>query len=108
MTAKLVAQIASRALGLLIAKCKSAGGMPYDVFTKLYDSMVCPVISYGAAVWGNKTYPCINAVKNRVMRFFLGVGKYHQILWHLDIWGGHSLHLDNGNLYYCSGIDLLQ
>ena len=76
MTAKLVAQSASRALGLLIAKCKSAGGMPYDVFTKLYDSMVWPVIAYGAAVWGDKTYSCINAVQNRAMRFFLGVGKY--------------------------------
>ena len=33
MTAKLVAQSASRAFGLLIAKCKSAGEMPYDGFT---------------------------------------------------------------------------
>ena len=76
MTAKLVAQSASRALGLLIAKCKSAGGMPYDVSTKLYESMVLPVIAYGAAVWDDKTNSCINAVKNRAMRFFLGVGKY--------------------------------
>ena len=65
-----------RALGLLIAKCKSAGGMPYDVFTKLYDSMVWPVIANGAAVWGDKTYSCTNAVQNRAMRFFLRVGKY--------------------------------
>ena len=53
VTAKMVAQSASRALGLLIAKYKSAGGMPYDVYTKLYDSLVWPVISYGAAVWGH-------------------------------------------------------
>ena len=65
-----------RALGLLIAKCKSAGGMPYDVFTKLYDSMVRPVIAYSAAVWGDKTYLCTNAFQNRAMRFILGVGKY--------------------------------
>ena len=76
LTAKMVAQSASRALGLLIAKCKSIGGMPYDVFTKLYDSMVWPVISYGAAVWGDRSYACINAVQNRAMRFFLGTGKY--------------------------------
>ena len=50
MTAKLASQSASRAIGLLIVKCKSAGGMPYDVFTKLCDSMVWPVIAYGAAV----------------------------------------------------------
>ena len=74
MKVKLVAQSASRALGLLIAKCESAGGMPYDLFTKSYNIMVWPVIAYGVAVWDDKTYPCINAIQNRAMRFFLGVG----------------------------------
>ena len=76
VTAKIVAQSATRALGLLIAKYKSIGGMPFKVFTKLYDSLVWPVISYGAAIWGTKSYSCINAVQNRAMRFFLGTGKY--------------------------------
>ena len=76
ITTRDVAQSASRALGLLIAKSKALGGMPYKVFTKLYDTMVWPVISYGAALWGNKTYACINAVQNRAMRFYLGTGKY--------------------------------
>ena len=35
MTAKYVAQSASRALGLLISKCKLVGGLPYNVYTKL-------------------------------------------------------------------------
>ena len=39
VTAKFVAQSASRALGLVIAKCKPVGGVPYNVFTKLYDSI---------------------------------------------------------------------
>jgi len=51
-TAKTVAQSANRALGLLIAKCKIMGGLPYDAFTKLYDSVVWPIINYGAPVWG--------------------------------------------------------
>ena len=76
ITAKVVAQSAGRALGLLIAKFKCMGGMPYDVFTRLYDTMVWPVISYGASVWGVKSFTCINAVQNRAMRFFLGTGKY--------------------------------
>ncbi len=76
ITAKVVAQSAGRALGLLIAKSKCIGGMPYDVFTKLYDSMVNSVISYGAAIWGYKKYSCIEAIQNRAMRFFLGTGKY--------------------------------
>jgi hypothetical protein len=73
---KSVAQSASRALGLLIAKYKNMGGMPYDVFTKLYDSCVWPVIAYGAAIWGFRSYSCINAIHNRAMRVYLGVGKY--------------------------------
>ena len=76
VTAKAVAQSAGRALGLLIAKCKIVGGMPYDAYTKLYDSIVWPIISYGASIWGVKSFSCINAVHNRAMRFFLGVGKY--------------------------------
>ena len=50
ITAKIIAQSASRALGLLIAKYKNMGGMPFDVFTKLFDSLVWPIISYGAAI----------------------------------------------------------
>ena len=73
--AKAVAQSASRALGLLIAKYKCIGGMTY-VFSKLYDTLVWPVISYGASVWETKSFSCINAVQNRTMRFFLGTGKH--------------------------------
>ena len=76
LTAKCVAQSAGRALGLLIAKFKNSGGLPYDVYTKLYESCVVPVISYGAAIWGTKQFSCINAIHARAMRFFLGTGKY--------------------------------
>lgn len=76
VTAKMVFQSANRALGFIIAKFKVIGDVPYNVFTKLYDSVVWPVIGYGAAVWGHKTFFCINAVQNKAMQFFLGVGKY--------------------------------
>ena len=76
VTVKMVAQSACRALGLLIAKYKSMGGMPYRVYSKLYDSMVWSVIAFGAAVWGDKTFSRIDAVHNRAMRFFVGLGKY--------------------------------
>ena len=76
VTSKCVAQSAGRALGLLIAKFKNAGGLPYEVYTKLYNACVIPVISYGAAIWGTKQFSSINAVHNRAMRFFLGTGKY--------------------------------
>ena len=76
ITAKMVAQSAGRALGLLIAKFKSLGGMPFDVFSKLYDSLVWPVIAYGAVIWGDRAFACIDTVHNRAMRFYLGVGRY--------------------------------
>ncbi|XP_053376628.1 uncharacterized protein LOC128547607 [Mercenaria mercenaria] len=76
VTAKFVSQAAGRALGLLIAKFKSIGGMPYNVYTKLYDSLVWPVIAYGASIWGTKRFTCIDAIQNRTMRFFLGTGRY--------------------------------
>ncbi len=51
-----VAQSAHRALGLLIAKDSSQGGFSYDVFTKLYDSLVSSIIENGTAVWGHRSY----------------------------------------------------
>ena len=70
ITVKVVAQSASRALGLLIAKSKCLRGLPFHVFSKFYDSMVWPVIAYGAAVWGDRSFSYINAVQHRAMRFF--------------------------------------
>ena len=43
--AKVVANSASRALGLVISRFKIAAGLPYMVFTKLYDTVVWPTIS---------------------------------------------------------------
>ena len=74
--AKFVAQAAGRAFGLLVVKCKAAGGMPFNVFTKLYNSTVLAVINYGSAIWGAKTFSCIETIHNRAMRFYLGTGKY--------------------------------
>ena len=67
--AKYVSQSAGRALGLLIVKYRSVGGLS---FSKLFDSMVWPVINYGAAIWGTRTFSCIDAFLNRALRFFLG------------------------------------
>ena len=34
------------------------------------------IIRYGAAVWGDKEFSCINAVHNRMCRYYLGVNKF--------------------------------
>ena len=75
-SAKCTAQAASRALGLLIAKSKACGGMPYTCFSTLYDALVGSVINYSAGVWGHRQFSPISAVQNRATRFYLGVGKY--------------------------------
>ena len=74
--AKQVSNSASRALGLLISKSKLAGGLTFSTYSKLYDSTVASIIGYGAAVWGCRQFSCIDAVQNRALRFFLGVGRY--------------------------------
>ena len=49
--------------------------MPYPVFTKLYESLVQPILDYGSAILGHKQYQCIQAVQNRAARYFLGVNR---------------------------------
>ncbi|MES9883757.1 MAG: hypothetical protein ABW185_23135, partial [Sedimenticola sp.] len=44
--------------------------------TKLYDSLVAPVIEYGASIWGTREFTCINAIHNRACRYYMGLGKY--------------------------------
>ena len=73
--AEQVAVSAHRALGLLIAKAKSIGGLPHACFKRLYDTMVQSIIDYGASVWGHKEFSCVKAVQHRAVRFFLGVRK---------------------------------
>ena len=74
--AKAVARSASRALSLLIVKCKAHGGFQHNIYTKLFDTMIWSVINYGSSIWGTRDFSCITAVQNRAMRFYMGVGKY--------------------------------
>ncbi len=64
---------ANRALGSMINKFKSMREMNYRTYTKLYESLVCPVMDYGSAVWGMKSYDKLDQVHHRAMRFFAGV-----------------------------------
>ncbi len=52
--AKYLSHVAQGMLGMLIAKSKAHGGMPYAVFTKQFDSLVQPIIDYGASIWRHK------------------------------------------------------
>ena len=71
-TAKIVAQSATRALGVLINKFKAHGGMPYETYTKLY--LVQPVLEYAAPVWAYRDHSCISAVQHKAGLFSLELG----------------------------------
>ena len=94
LTAKIVATSANKALGLVMAKCKPIGGVSYDVFKKVFDSLVSPIIEYGAAIWGYKSYSYSNAIQ---MPFFLVLVDIlpTQVSW--VPWVGFQFITHNGN-----------
>ena len=72
---KELSKSASRALSCLTVKFYAYGGMTYQVFTKLYESLVQPILLYGASIWGLTEHRLINNVQNRASKIFLGVTK---------------------------------
>ena len=49
---KEIAKSASRALGAIYMKYLNAGGMYFNVYTKLFENVVEPVLFYCAGIWG--------------------------------------------------------
>ena len=70
-----LAKSASRALSALYAKFKCTGGMSYDVYTKLYTSLVEPILYYCAGIWGLTEFNKIKTVQNNACKYFSGVRK---------------------------------
>ncbi|KAK3107434.1 hypothetical protein FSP39_014542 [Pinctada imbricata] len=69
-TVKEVRKSASRALSALYTKFLYCGDMTYDVFTKLYRTLVEPVLYYGAGIWGLNKWREISVVQNKACRYF--------------------------------------
>ena len=76
LTANIQAESAGRALGAIIAKSIKAGGLPFKVFTMLYDSCCATVAEYGSEIWGYKDREDLLKVHMRAARVFLGVPKH--------------------------------
>lgn len=70
-----LAKSASRALSALYTKCLCTGGMTLNVFEKLYESLVEPVLFYSCGIWGVSDFKEIQMVQNKACRYFLGGGK---------------------------------
>ena len=66
---------ASRALGAVYMKYLYAGGMSYDVYSKMIESVVEPVLFYCSGIWVTRKFPQVQSVLNKPCRYFLGVTK---------------------------------
>ncbi len=51
-------------------------------YTKLYESLVTPILDYGLSVWGFKVYDSLDKVQNRATRYFMGVHRFAPKLGH--------------------------
>ena len=65
---------ANRALGVLIAKAKTAHGFPLSVFSRLFDACVIPVCTYSAHIWAHRKKQPLGKIQNNALRFFFGLG----------------------------------
>jgi len=63
-------------LGAVINRLKLCPQIGYATFTRLFDSMVGPILFYAAGVWGFEDAPECNRLQNRAMRCFLGVHRF--------------------------------
>ena len=72
-TASALSDSASRALGALRYRLKFLKECRLSTFTTLYTSCICPILDYGAAVWGTKVFENIEQIQYRAIRYFFGV-----------------------------------
>ena len=67
---------AKRALGKVIYKSKTLKGLGYQTYSKLYNSMVAPIMDYGSEIWGFSTPNAANKVHLMAQRYFMGVHRF--------------------------------
>ena len=73
-TARFLSESATRALGSLISKYKSTKFMHYHTYTKLFNSLVCPITEYGAGIWGLGEFE--NIILLTACRTYLGAHRH--------------------------------
>ena len=84
---KTLSEAVRRALGSIISKFKQLKNVGYHTFTKLYDTGVSSISSYGTSIWGFGKDKYGQHIQNRATRYFLGVHKKAPI---------HALQADMG------------
>ena len=76
VTATILANSGSRALGGIISKFKKLKGLGFNTFSSLFTSGVVPILDYCSSVWGFQSYNQIDSVQNRAIRFYLGTHRF--------------------------------
>ncbi len=88
--AEILSSAAGWALGGMINKYKYLKEMNYKTYTKLYENLVCPVMDYASAIWGTKSFDCMESVHRRAIRFFVGVHRLSPIPGYIGDMGWYS------------------
>ena len=88
--------LTSLALGSVIAKFKTFKDVGFDIFNKLYNSMVVPITDYCSSVWGYGIFTKAASIPNRAICYFLGVhskaplaGLQREVNWITPRYGRH-------------------
>ena len=99
---------ASRALSALYTKSLKAGGMTIDVFEKLYESLVKPVLFYASRSWGMSDYRVIEKYKlSKIKRVDISLAeKNARQMWPYEmIWAGIRVMLNQKLKYSECGLN---
>ena len=75
LTAEAQSEAAGRALGGLITKTIKNGGLPFKIYSMLYECSCTSVSDYGSEIWGFSPREAITKVHLRAARSYLGLPK---------------------------------
>ena len=75
-TAEAQAEPAGRSLGALITKTIKNGGLPYSIYSMLFECSVSSVSDYGSEVWGFEAKEAVSKIHLRAARCYLGLPKH--------------------------------
>ena len=74
-TADIQSEPAGRALGAIITKTIKNGGLPYNIYSMLFECCCTSVSDYGSEIWGFEPKDGVTKIHLRAARSFLGLPK---------------------------------
>jgi hypothetical protein len=73
MAQETLAAQANKTVAFILQVASKVRELNFEMYWTLFDKMVLPVLTYGAEIWGYKTYNCIENVQNRYCKYILNV-----------------------------------